>query len=245
MSEINRDCDSLAFQEQGCVLLPEFISKDQVRSATLAIECVAAGGGLRGLVPASFDSSNRLVFLGSVDRLCDWVYDFMRSDLLRTLAEQFLGGPAMPLTASYICKYAKTGLQTPAHQDQATFETHFKGLPAISFWIALSDQTRESSPLEFSCPAPKTLLPHRVSELTSFEIVDCSSLQFNRAFVLNAGDAVVHHGLSVHRAHSNTSDRDRVTLILNFRLRQLTNKPLHTEARTARVLIGNPLASPQ
>jgi len=153
--------------------------------------------------------------------------DFFRNYAQRStwtaLAEEFLGEPVTTANIVYFNKPPRTkhaGHLTPPHQDN--FYYHLDPPQLMSFWMPLERIDTENGCLRYvSGSHRKGMRTSAVSSVYGFSlgIADYSPDDWAREVCVkvNPGDAIAHHGMTIHRADSNESDtRDRTALSLIF-----------------------------
>jgi hypothetical protein len=103
-----------------------------------------------------------------------------------------------------VARMAHRGRPTPFHQDQYVRPVDRNGL---NFWIALDDVTPEQGPLVFRSGSHRLGLLGPSSAIASWpRLTECPLTEPHH---LQAGDATVHHSLTVHGASENSTDRAR------------------------------------
>ena len=137
------------------------------------------------------------------------------------IAKQLLGPDAEPGGEHAIFKPARTGAETPWHQDEAYWDPTLS-YTSLSIWIPLQPATLENGCMQF---VPGThrqdVLPHhtinydpRIHGL----VVDDVDTTKAVACPIPPGGATIHHNRTLHYAGPNTSDIPRRAYILMFRL---------------------------
>jgi ectoine hydroxylase-related dioxygenase (phytanoyl-CoA dioxygenase family) len=143
---------------------------------------------------------------------------------LLAVLETILGEPPMTRRGD-ICRLALPGaphLTTPPHQDHY----YTGGTTRIwTGWIPLADLPLDLGPLAVRPGSHRAgLLPHR-GEGAGRQGVDVPEEEVFAASPLAAGDSVLFHSLTVHRALPNRT-ADRVRLSVDFRY-QPASEPVH------------------
>ena len=144
---------------------------------------------------------------------------------LLDVMERIMGPDLMLLSTGFFCKYPEKNAQAFVgwHQD-----THYWGLePPVAFsaWIAVDDSDRENGAMQVVRGSHQQgVLPHGTSEregnlLRLFQ-QEVSSEHFHEEDVitleLKAGQASVHHGLTLHGSQPNRSDRRHCGLTVRY-----------------------------
>src|SRR5688500_9449576 len=144
----------------------------------------------------------------------DWYKSLLYRDDLLDAVGSVLGPDIQLLHDQIFYKPARDGAPTPWHVDNLYWRYEPPNLASI--WVALDDVDLENACLHFLPgshrePTPEAWLvntgPNRVA-LYDMK-VDESRL---RPFIMKAGEALMHHCMTVHGAYTNPADRDRRAL---------------------------------
>lgn len=135
------------------------------------------------------------------------------------LAQSLLGPEVEPMGLHAIRKPPRSGAPTPWHQDEAYWDPSYRHR-AVSVWVPLQPATLANGCLSFVPGSHRAGL--RQHELTA---PDCAEglqavdqvVTGGVACELQAGDATVHDGRTLHSAGPNTTDGPRRALVLAFR----------------------------
>jgi ectoine hydroxylase-related dioxygenase (phytanoyl-CoA dioxygenase family) len=134
-------------------------------------------------------------------------------------ARSLLGPKAELMGLHAIRKPPRSGAPTPWHQDEAYWDPSYRHR-AVSIWIPLQKATAANGCLSFLPGSHRDGL--RDHELTAPGCAD--GLQAVNQHVidgvtceLNAGDATVHDGRTLHSAGPNSTDGPRRALVIAFR----------------------------
>jgi ectoine hydroxylase-related dioxygenase (phytanoyl-CoA dioxygenase family) len=136
------------------------------------------------------------------------------------IARQLLGPAAEPRGEHAIFKPARTGAETPWHQDEAYWDPNLD-YESFSMWIPLQEATVENGCMQF---VPGT---HRQQVMThhsihhdprvhGLEVDEATDTSRAVACPIPAGGATIHHNRILHYAGPNTSDMPRRAYILLF-----------------------------
>jgi phytanoyl-CoA hydroxylase len=128
------------------------------------------------------------------------------------LAEKVLGGSAVLKNIQYFNKVPRIGKETPAHQDGYYFM--IRPQEAVTMWLSLGDADEGNGAV---CYIPeshkKGMREHGNTSLLGFSqgITDWTEADTKAEVQMeaSAGDILVHHSLTIHRANPNYSDRQR------------------------------------
>jgi phytanoyl-CoA hydroxylase len=136
-------------------------------------------------------------------------------------AETLLGEPAIAEQPEWFNKPPGTNHVTPPHQDNYYF--CLTPPSVLTIWLALDDVDAENGCLRYVAGSHKHgFRTHAKSKILGFSqgIIDYTADDFVRevAVTLRAGDAVVHHGMTIHRADANMSaTRNRRSFAMVFK----------------------------
>ncbi len=123
-------------------------------------------------------------------------------------AESLLGEPATAEQPEWFNKPPGTNHVTPPHQDNYYFCLTPPNV--LTIWLALDDVDAENGCLRYVAGSHnRGFRRHARSKILGFSqgISDYTADDFVRevAVTLRAGDAVAHHGMTIHRADANLS----------------------------------------
>ena len=123
-------------------------------------------------------------------------------------AESLLGEPAIAEQPEWFNKPPGTNHVTPPHQDNYYF--CLTPPSVLTIWLALDDVDAENGCLRYVAGSHnRGFRRHARSKILGFSqgISDYTADDFVRevAVTLRAGDAVAHHGMTIHRADANLS----------------------------------------
>lgn len=137
------------------------------------------------------------------------------------LAQTLLGEPAVVEQPEWFNKPPGTNHVTPPHQDNYYF--CLTPPRVLTIWLALDDVDAENGCLRYVAGSHKRgFRTHSRSNILGFSqgIVDYTPDDFTRevAVALQRGDAVAHHGMTIHRANANLSvTRQRRSFAMVFK----------------------------
>lgn len=137
------------------------------------------------------------------------------------LAESLLGEPATADQPEWFNKPPGTNHVTPPHQDNYYFCLTPPNV--LTIWVALDSVDAENGCLRYVAGSHlRGYRTHVKSRILGFSqgIADYAPEDFTRerAMLLDPGDAVVHYGMTIHRADANLSaSRHRRSFAIVFR----------------------------
>jgi hypothetical protein len=170
---------------------------------------------------------HRVGIPGNLRALQGWGGEFSVSSPVSTLGgekslpEQFgeLMGDDIEMDFDMmIDKAPGTDTKTPWHQD-AAYWPNMEDKRALSFWIALDDADQENGCMMYVHGShQRPILPHnqpKPNAALQCEVSHDDDIVYGE---IPSGDAIVHHGYTLHAALGNkSSDRHRRALIINLR----------------------------
>ncbi len=134
--------------------------------------------------------------------------EYCDNERWNTLAETLIGEPSKTMQPEWFNKPPNTEHPTPPHQDNY----YFKLTPCnvASIWVAIDPIDEENGCLRYAPGSHvKGVRPHGRTDVLGFSqgITDYGPEDEEREapLRLNPGDALIHHGWTIHRADPNTS----------------------------------------
>lgn len=208
-----------SFIEQGYFAQKSFLDADEIaevqrKTARFIAEVVP---GLPEDIVYYEDKSDP-ASLKQVQKLYDHDAFFQQlatSEKVVGLARELLGGEVSLQNMQYFNKVPGIGQGTPAHQDGYYFM--IQPQEAVTMWLSLGEADASNGAV---CYIPgshgKGVRPHGLTSTLGFSqgISDWSDEDDEAEVQMeaSAGDILVHHSLTIHRANNNTSDCDRKSL---------------------------------
>ena len=167
---------------------------------------------------AYYEVKGDLSTLKQVQKLYDYDAFFLRlakSESIVGLAEALLGGAVELQNMQYFNKVPGIGEATPPHQDGYYFK--IKPQEAVTMWLSLGDADASNGAMCYVRGSHKKgLRNHSMTSTLGFsqEITDWNAGDEREEvqMVAKAGDMLVHHCLTIHRANNNGSTRDRKSI---------------------------------
>ncbi len=226
-----------SFDDEGYIAVKGFLNGDEVaellrETNRLVVDVVPS-------IPESevyYEDKDNPETIKQIQRLD--VYDDYFKNLASTkkvveLAELTLGGSVVLKNIQYFNKVPRIGKETPAHQDGYYFM--IKPQEAVTMWLSLGDADAGNGAV---CYIPgshkKGMRDHGRTSLIGFSqgISDWSDEDTNAEVQMeaSAGDILVHHSLTIHRANPNKSDRQRKSIGFIFYRKDVEiDEEAHTE----------------
>lgn len=136
----------------------------------------------------------------------------------QALAQRLLGPECVPTGNHAILKPARTGAETPWHQDEAYWDPRCDH-DAISVWLALQPVTVDNGCMQFVPGSHRgPVLPHELidADAHGLRLRDPFASSQVIACALPAGGATVHAGRTLHYAGANKTAAPRRALVFGF-----------------------------
>tara|TARA_R110002167_G_scaffold91458_1_gene245985 strand:+ start:23190 stop:23933 length:744 start_codon:yes stop_codon:yes gene_type:complete len=145
----------------------------------------------------------------------DYYLQLANSAPVVALAEELLGGPVVLKNMQYFNKVPLIGKSTPAHQDGF----YFKITPqqALTMWLSLGEADEKNGAVCYIPGSHKAgMRKHNTTKTLGFSqgISDWSATDDENEVQMEAraGDMLVHHSLTIHRANANRSIHTRQSI---------------------------------
>lgn len=207
------------FDKDGFAILEGFIGTDELAEINERL-----GNYLANIVPTlpahdtmyeDKEDPSTLFRLEKMATHDPYFRSIQHSDRLFQLAAEFLEDEIESGDMELFAKAPRIGNPTPPHQDSYYFMRN----PPVSmtFWIALDRADEENGCLYYVKGSHvKGLRPHNLSNILGFSqgIVDYGDQDIAQEAkaIVNPGDVIAHHSMTVHRTDGNPTDRPRRAL---------------------------------
>ena len=213
-----------SFDRDGFALVRGFLPPDELGELRENLDRY-----IREVVPrlpdadAFFDDRRKPETLKQMQRMGHDPYfaAYSRNPRWVELAQTLLGEPAACDQPEWFDKPPGTNHVTPPHQDNYYF--CLAPSSVLTIWMALDPVDAENGCLRYVAGSHlEGFRQHARSKVLGFSqgIVDYTADDFTRerAMLLEPGDAVAHHGMTIHRADANHSlSRHRRSFALVFK----------------------------
>jgi len=138
--------------------------------------------------------------------------DYVKHPRWTELASALIGEPVIAMPSEWFNKPPRSNSPTPPHQDNYYF--NLKPPHVVTIWLALDKIDEGNGCLRYVRGSHlQGVRPHGRSEVLGFSqgITDFGDGDREREvpMLLEPGDAIAHHGNTIHRAEPNNSDRHR------------------------------------
>ncbi len=217
-------CDKKAYDQQGFVIVRQFLSAAEFGELHSNLDRY-----VREVVPTLGDSDafyhdrSRPESLKQLQHMDGdpFFRDYAVHPKWTELAQAVIGEPVQPGLSEWFNKPPATNHVTPPHQDNYYF--CLQPANVVTIWLALDAVDAENGCLRYVAGSHQCgYRRHAKSKILGFSqgITDYSADDFLReiAVPLQPGDAVVHHGMTIHRADANLSvDRHRRSFAMVFK----------------------------
>ena len=212
-----------SFQEDGFIYFPSFLNQHEINLVNEKIQefiqqKVAQMPSNRVYYEDKSDKST-LKQLQQLFEYDPFFYDMMFGSRFEKLASILLQDNVIGKNIQYFNKPPKIGKPTPAHQDGYYFM--LEPNEAVTMWMALEPVDQENGCVRYVKGSHKNgMREHGRTQTLGFSqgITDfgtTSDLANEVFFPTQAGDLLVHHALTIHRADGNNS-KDRTRKAMGF-----------------------------
>ncbi len=205
------EVEKQAYDQQGFVVVRQLLSGSELEQLQTNLERY-----IRQVVPglpdrdAFYQDRQRPETLKQLQRMDGDAFfrDYRRHPRWTALAEALVGESVTTEAPEWFNKPPNTNHVTPPHQDNY----YFCLVPAnvLTIWLALDPVDAENGCLRYVAGSHRHgFRAHSKSRILGFSqgITDYTHEDFSRevAVCLRPGDAVAHHGMTIHRADANLS----------------------------------------
>jgi len=162
---------------------------------------------------------NSLFRLEKMEQNDAFFRDLEADAALAELAGKLLDDAAVPHGTQMFAKASRIGAATPPHQDGYYFKLEPNN--ALTFWIAIDRADNENGCVRYVAGSHRDgLRPHAKSRSFGFSLgvtdFGAADSDRERAVILDPGDMIAHHSLTIHRTDDNTTERLRRALGIVF-----------------------------
>lgn len=214
-----------SFDKEGYVYIPGFLSPEEVkvlnenvrRFITEKIPVMSTGHYFY----EDKNDKTTLKQMQDLEKYDPYFKSLAINSRFESIARALLDEDVVCKTVEYFNKPPKIGKPTPPHQDGYYFM--LEPQQALTMWLALETVTEETGCVKYIRGSHlKGMRPHGRTSTLGFSqgIVDFGTeddIKNEIAFPASAGDLLVHHSLTVHRAGANTTaDRSRKAIGLIY-----------------------------
>jgi len=140
------------------------------------------------------------------------------------VAKLILGNDMVFDFDNIICKGPKSNVETPLHQDESFWLQDMNDKRAVSVWVAMCDVAENNGCMWFQPGSHLNGLRQHRPVAEGKHVLMCDG-DLNKLVPepLDAGSCTLHHGRTVHYSKGNSTDEERMALILNFRPRKMVD----------------------
>jgi hypothetical protein len=172
------------------------------------------------------DGSRRLRNLWRMEQYSGFFAEFGLDARMLEFVGALVNGEPQRVGVEMFAKPAKVGSRVPYHQDNAYF--NLTPPDCFTCWIALDASTEENGCVYYARGSHKgPVLAHKASGVAGNSMMaDGSPAGLDEVpGLLAAGDAMLHHCLTVHRSEPNRSDKPRRGLLVVYRAAHCERDP--------------------
>jgi len=211
------------FQREGFCVFPQFFSPPRMEELEENLQRY-----VREVVPTLDTSAtmyedksdpNSLFRLEKMQQHDTFFRDLLNDKSLAELAQQLLGDAVEQRGIELFAKAPRVGTATPPHQDGHYFQLTPNN--ALTFWLAIDRADNENGCVRYITGSHLDgLRPHAMSGSFGFSLGVSDFGQADRdrekAVVIDPGDMIAHHSLTIHRTDENSTDRLRRAIGIVF-----------------------------
>jgi ectoine hydroxylase-related dioxygenase (phytanoyl-CoA dioxygenase family) len=221
------------FDEEGFLVFRSFLSREEVTAVKCELERYERDIA-PGLPPTEIvwekdtlqDGTRRVRNLWRLEKHDAYFAEFCANPEVLRMAAVMANGEVELAGAETFAKPARVGSVVPYHQDNAYF--NLAPPDCFTLWIALDPSTLENGCVYY-VPGSHTgqRLPHVASGVLGNSMKADAVPEGLREVpaVLEPGDAVIHHCMTIHRSEPNRSDRARLALVIVYRAKHCRIDP--------------------
>ena len=205
------------FVKDGFIFFPEFLNKEEITLVQCKIsefiETKVVSMQNKEVYYEDVNDSSTLKQLQHLFKYDPFFFDMMFGSRFEKLASILLDDGVVGKNIQYFNKPPKIGKPTPAHQDGYYFM--LEPNEAVTMWMALEPVDEENGCVRYVKGSHRYgMRSHGRTKTVGFSqgISDygCpNDIENDVFFQTKAGDLLVHHALTIHRADANTSKRTR------------------------------------
>lgn len=226
------------FLKDGYILFPKFIQKNEIEKINQRlVELINTKINDMPAKDVYYEDINNKDTLKQLQRLFEYdplFYNMMFGSRFQKLASILLDDNVIGKNIQYFNKPPRIGKPTPPHQDGYYFM--LTPNEAVTMWMALEDVNNENGCVRYVKGSHKYgIRSHGRTETLGFSqgITDygCPNDLENEVFhPTQAGDLLVHHSLTIHRADGNKSNRSRKAMgFIYYAEKAQVDKTAHEE----------------
>jgi len=214
-----------SFDKDGYVYIPEFLSEEEMLELSRNVQCF-----ITEKIPAMSDGhyfyedkndASTLKQMQDMEKYDPYFKALALDSKFEAIAKALLDEHVVCKTVEYFNKPPKIGKATPPHQDGYYFMLDPQ--QAVTMWLALERADEENGCVKYVKGSHlKGMRTHGRTTTLGFsqQIIDFGTeddVKNEMSFPADAGDLLVHHSLTIHRAGANTTaDRTRKAMGLIY-----------------------------
>jgi hypothetical protein len=202
------------FLENGFIFFPNFLNQEEVTLVQSKISSfIQSDIKKMDNKDVYYEDINDKSTLKQLQRLYEFdpfFYDMMFGSRFEKLASILLNDSVVGKNIQYFNKPPRIGKPTPPHQDGYYFM--LEPNEAVTMWMALEPVDEENGCVRYiKASHKKGMRPHGRTNTLGFsqgisDYGEKESEEDEIFFPTRAGDLLVHHSLTIHRADANTSE---------------------------------------
>lgn len=214
------DSDKTSFEEQGYLIFENALQDEDLEGLRQA--CADAMARMDAEMDALGTDTLRISHRGKryfapyESQQSAAVREFIESDAMLDMAQALIGPNVVRFLDQYVVKCAEVGMKFGWHQDSGYLPYEHK--PYLTCWIPLDDCTIENGTiyvLPYDRAGTRDKVEHRREEGTR-DMVGYFGDDPGEPVIVPAGAVVVFSSMTFHRSGTNTTDKMRRVLLVQY-----------------------------
>ncbi|HBJ88323.1 MAG TPA: hypothetical protein DDZ88_31605 [Verrucomicrobiales bacterium] len=233
------------YENDGVVLVPQFLSADEVASVRAELDrYIRDDLAAQPLDARTFEKDEKTVRnLWRLEKYNPWFLALGEREDIKALIAPLVHGEPVLVGVETFNKPARIGSGVPYHQDNAYFCQTPPDM--LTVWIAIDAVTQANGPVFFVKGSHKGgMQPTKPSGVrgNSIGMAKPSNVPLSEQFcgLLEPGDATIHQCETIHHSAPNTTDHSRLGLLLVYRGSHTQTDPQLKQAYAAAVAATPP-----
>lgn len=210
------------YEQDGVILVREFLSKEEVSAVRTELErYIRDELASKPADARTLEKDEKTVRnLWRLEQHNEFFRTLAEREDIRALVAPLVHGEPVLAAVETFNKPARIGSGVPYHQDNAYFCQAPPDM--LTVWIAIDPVTEANGPVFFVKGSHKQgMLPTRASGVrgNSIGMAEPSTVPLSEQFcgLLAPGDATIHHSVTVHHSAPNTTEHSRLGLLFVYR----------------------------
>ena len=211
------------FFKNGFIKVKKVFSKKEIRKILDQINSIKRESSRVNNPNMHFTIDGKVNTLHDINKFIKrgFIIKLSKDRKIVSLVENLLGEKSVVRNIEFFFKPKKTGMRSPVHQDNYYWNISNKN--ALNVWIACAPSNYRNGGVYYYKNSHKNgLIKHQIShEAGSSQKIPEKYLKTikNKKYYpnLNAGDCILHHCEVIHGSKKNTSNLNRVGLVISYK----------------------------